>query len=98
MAAKKWLPGEREVEVALWELADAAAMKALARGDASADQQKRALDWIIRCAAMTYDESFVPGHPDVAAYRAGRISVGRQIVGLINAKIKSSSDNAEQPT
>jgi hypothetical protein len=40
---------------------DIRAVKALAAGVASDGQQRRALDWIIRCAAGTYDLSFRPG-------------------------------------
>ncbi len=94
---KFWKPGKSEFEPASWDVADAAAVKALARGDASPNQQQRALDWIIKHAAMTYDEAFVPGQPDVSDYRAGRISVGRQIVGLINVQIRGKNDNTEQP-
>lgn len=62
------------------------AVQALARGNASEDQQKRALEWIITGAAMTYQETFVPGEPDVSDYLAGRRNVGLQIVKLIHLK------------
>lgn len=59
-------------------------MQALSRGDASSDQQKRALEWVIKRAAMTYDETFVPGQADVSDFLAGRRNVGTQIVKLIH--------------
>jgi hypothetical protein len=68
---------------------DIRAVKALAAGVASDGQQKRALDWIIRCAAGTYDLSFRPG---VDGHRAtdfseGKRFVGLQLVRLVNMKM-----------
>jgi len=67
-----------------WELGDASAIQAISRGDASAEQQRRALDWIIKAAAMTYDETFVPGQADVSSFLSGRRSVGLQVVKLLH--------------
>ena len=67
-----------------YQIADVDAVKAVAAGHASPGQQKRALDWIIKAAAMTYDETFVAGEGDVTAFLAGRRNVGLQIVKLIN--------------
>lgn len=64
-----------------------ASIQALSRGEATPEQQKRALDWIINKAAMTYDEPFVPGQSDVTSYLSGRMSVGRQIIKLIKINI-----------
>jgi hypothetical protein len=69
--------------LAEWELADAAALQSVARGTASEAQQKRALDWVLTRAAMTYEETFVPGKPDMTGYLAGRRSVGLQIRKLL---------------
>lgn len=63
-----------------------AAVKAVAKGNASPGQQQLALRWIIEGAAMTYQETMVPGQPDVSNYLAGRRNVGLQIVKLINLK------------
>jgi hypothetical protein len=71
-----WMPAE-------WEPADVSAVQALNRGDASPDAQRRALKWIIERAAMTYDQSFVPGQPDVTQFIEGKRSVGNQIVKLL---------------
>ena len=60
------------------------AIKALAEGEASAGQQKMALAWIIKGAAGTYDQSFVPTEPETTAFTEGRRSVGNQIVKLVN--------------
>lgn len=80
-----------------WDVATAQAVKALARGDATNDQQRRALDWIIKDAASTYDEPFVPGNPDISDYLCGRRSVGLQIVKLLNidlARIEQAKRDA----
>jgi hypothetical protein len=62
-----------------WENSDAAAVQALYRGDATADQQRRALTWILETAAATYDMSFRPGGLDGA--RASDFAEGRRFVG-----------------
>lgn len=80
-----------------WEVSTAHAVKALARGDASPEQQRAALDWIIKEAASTYDEPFVPGQADVSDYLCGRRSVGLQVVKLINidlARIEQAKRDA----
>ncbi|QND67646.1 hypothetical protein HB777_29390 [Mesorhizobium loti] len=66
---------------------DVEAVKAVAAGNASEGQQKRAMAWIVHKAAMTHDEPFVPGQPDVTARLTGRMSVGRQILKLVNTPI-----------
>ena len=76
-----------------WDPADATALQALERGEADAEQQRRALRWIVNAAAMTYDEPFVPGKPDVSDYLAGRMSVGRQIVKLLKVSVRTLLDN-----
>jgi hypothetical protein len=64
-----------------WEPADAAAIQALVRGDATEDQQKRAINWIITVAAGYYEEHFRPDARETDYY-LGRAYVGRQIVKL----------------
>ena len=66
-----------------WKPADAYALKALAAGTASDVQQKRALDWIIRCAG-TYEPTFYPAQQDVTHFAEGSRHVGLQIVKLVN--------------
>lgn len=77
-----WKPPE-------WQNADAQAVKALARGDATPEQQRRALDWIIREACATYEFAFHPGANDRETNLAlGRQMVGQQIVKLINLDLQ----------
>jgi hypothetical protein len=91
MSAKSGMPRE-PWHPADWEPADATALQALERGEADAEQQKRALRWVVNAAAMTYDEPFVPGQPDVSDYLAGRMSVGRQIVKLLKVSVRALLD------
>ena len=72
------------------EPADAAAIQALAKGTASADQQRRALDWIVLQAARTYDLAYRPGAVEGERdtnFALGRQFVGQQIVKAIKLKI-----------
>jgi len=66
-----------------WEPADASALQALTRGEASPEQQRRALDWIVKVGAGTYNVSFMPGQADSTAFAEGRRYVGLQIVKLL---------------
>lgn len=75
-----WHPAE-------WAIEDAHALQALAGGRATPGEQKRALQWIIEKAAMTYDEPFVPSEEAVRSYLMGRMSVGRQIVKLVKVPL-----------
>jgi len=72
-----------------WEVADAGALQALARGDASAEQQRRALDWVVRVAAGTYNATFHPGQPDASAFAEGRRFVGLEVVKLLNLNLSA---------
>lgn len=77
-----WKPAE-------WAIEDAGAIQALQRGDASADQQQRALKFIVNTLAATYDGSFRPG-PDgdrVTAFAEGKRHVGLAIVKLCNLSL-----------
>ncbi len=69
---------------AQYEPADVGAIKAVGRGDATPEQQRRALDWIIRQACQTYEEQFDPDSARVTDFLLGRRSVGQQIIKLFN--------------
>lgn len=89
-----WLPPP-------WEKADASALQALQAGQATPEQQKRALDWIIRQAAGTYDLAYRPGAEDGnrdTTFALGRQFVGQQIVKLLNlalGMIQNREPNAD---
>lgn len=78
-----WHPAE-------YEDADAMAIQALSRGQASAVQQKKALDWILNRACATYDFAYRPGGQEGerdTTIALGRAFVGQQIVKLMKIKI-----------
>lgn len=75
-----WFPAEYDTQ-------DIAAVQAVATGTASAEQQRRALRWIIESCAGAYNQSFIPGQSDVTAFLEGRRSVGNQIVKLTKLKV-----------
>jgi hypothetical protein len=85
---------------AAWDVPDAAAIQALQRGDATADQQQRALKFIVNTLAGTYDGSFRPG-PDgerVTSFAEGKRHVGLQIVKLANISLSAfKKAPGEQP-
>jgi hypothetical protein len=65
--------------------ADHYALKSLQAGNASAEQQRRALKWIVEKAAGAYDQPYRPGAPDETAFACGRMFVGQQIVHQLNS-------------
>lgn len=86
MSEQKKKPVRKErppIIMPLWEVADAAALQALVRGDATPEQQQRAVNWIVYNAANTYDFAFLPGDND----RETNIALGRQFVGLQVVKL-----------
>lgn len=82
-----WLPAQ-------YDLADAGAIQALARGDAPPDAQKRALRWIIENAAGTYEQSYRPGQEGErdTAFAEGRRHVGLNIVKLLKLNLQAMRD------
>jgi len=67
-----------------WDVADAAALQALGRGDADGDQQRRALRWILVDACGVDEPSYCPGAQDDTIHHEGRRWVGIQIRKLMN--------------
>lgn len=81
-----------------WELPDAAAIQALARGTASADQQQRALKFITEVLAGIYDDSFRPGTDGarLTDYALGKRHVGLQIVKLTQLNLAAFKDKPSE--
>lgn len=77
-----------------YDLADVSAVQALARGDATPDQQQRALRWIIERAAGSYEFNYYPSDRDTA-FALGRAFVGQQLVKLTKLSV---SDLKRQST
>ena len=67
--AKPWLPAQ-------YVDSDVYAIKALAAGTATPEQQKRALDWVIKHVAGTYDLSFRPTVKEIPTLRKASASSG----------------------
>jgi len=84
-----WLPAE-------WEMADYYSLKALQAGTATAEQQKRALKWIIVNACATYDLGWHPDGAHQATFAAGRRFPGLQIVTALNTNLSKlrNTENA----
>jgi hypothetical protein len=79
--AKAWYPP-------VWETADAGALQALARGEAMPHQQQRALDFIVKTLAGTYDMSYRPESDRDTTFAEGRRFVGLQIVKFLNLNLE----------
>lgn len=67
-----------------YELADVNALRGLANGTASPDQQQRALKWIIENACATYQLSYRPSSDRDTTFAEGRRFVGLQIVKALH--------------
>src|SRR3990167_8333079 len=67
------------IAYAVPRLAEARAIHAFAKGEATAEQQKVAFNWIIKGVCRAGKEVLVPGQTDVTAYLAGRLSVSLQL-------------------
>lgn len=74
--AQPWMPAE-------YEIADVAAMQAVAYGRASEEQQKRAYAYIVHVLCGTYDVSFRPGDSS----RETDFAEGKRFVGIQCAKL-----------
>jgi hypothetical protein len=83
IAHKPWAPCP-------FELPDAYALQALERGKASADQQQRALQWIVNVACGTYDMEFREGGEEgrrESDFAGGRRFTGLQIIRLLKTNL-----------
>lgn len=69
------------------DLADVAAVQAIAAGTATPDQQRRGLKWIIEMACDTYGLGWHPDGPHAASFVAGRRFSGMQVVKAVNLNI-----------
>lgn len=77
-----------------WEVADVFAMQALVQGEATPEQQKRALDWIINPACGTYDLDYRSDQRS-HAFVSGRRFVGLEIVKLLRINTAKFRQNGE---
>ena len=75
---KPWAPAD-------YEVADAAAIQALMRGDATEEQQQRALRYVIEVVAGTYEQTYWPGGDE--GRRDSDFAEGRRFVGNTLVKL-----------
>ena len=75
-------PAKHPYEPAAWDLPDAVAIRSLAQGVASPDQQKRAITFIVNNMAGTYDLSYRPESDRDTTFAEGKRFVGLQIVKM----------------
>lgn len=80
MSTKKKVPNYFRCD---YELADATALQALERGDATEAQQQRALAWIINNAAATYEVAWEPDNERTSSFESGRRYVGIEIIKML---------------
>lgn len=78
------LPKKDPLERPDYTEADVHAVRALQRGEATPDQQIRALEWMI-LAFGTHDTSFRPGDPYLTAFAEGRRSAGTTLVWMLKS-------------
>lgn len=97
MATKKGTRADGPHIPAAYDLADASAIQALHRGEASADQQQRALRWLIEKCADTYNLHFYPSDRETA-FALGRAFAGQQIVKLVKLDLSSLRRQSNEPT
>lgn len=70
-------------------VSDVAAVQAIAMGTATPDQQINGMNWIVRTACMTYDETFHPESERASAFMQGRRFVGLKLVLMFNASVNA---------
>ena len=79
-----------------YELANISAIKGVAAGTASPEQQQRAIKWIIENACATYDLSYRPTSDRDTTFAEGRRFVGLEIVKALHldiSKLKKGEDD-----
>lgn len=73
---------------AAYSVADVSAIKAMAAGTATPEQQQRAMKWIIETNCGTYDVSYRPDSDRDTTFAEGKRFVGLQIVKLLKLDIE----------
>lgn len=86
----------RSWDSAPFALADAMALKALEAGTADADQQQRALHWIVHAGARVNRMSFDPDSPRGSDFAEGRRFLGLQILRLVTTPVEDLEREAKK--
>lgn len=79
MSTKKTIPPHFRCD---WDIPTASAIQALIRGEATFDQQRSAMNWLINQACGTYNTSFSELGDRETSFAEGRRFVGTNIVKL----------------
>ncbi len=78
--AEPWKPAD-------YEIADAAAIQAVAQGRASEDQQRRAFRFIVYVICGNYDLPYRPASARDTDFALGKMFVGQQLVKFVNLNL-----------
>ena len=81
---KEKLPKEKPYYPADYDTADIMSVKALFDGKATADQQTRAMKWIVDSLCGTFDLSYRPDSDRDTAFAEGKRFVGLQLVKALH--------------
>jgi hypothetical protein len=84
--ADPWKPAD-------YEIPDVAAVQALHRGDATDEQQRRALRYLIENLCGTYDLAYRPASPRDTDFALGKAWVGQQLVKLLHINVQALKED-----
>jgi hypothetical protein len=73
-------------------IADVLAIQALARGDADASQQQRALKWFVEGAANIYGETYDAANQHNSSFMQGRRYAGMRVVAMYKVNTGELAD------
>lgn len=91
----KNVPKRLVVAPAEYSVADVSAFQALERGEATSDQQRRVLEWLM-AATGTFDLSYRPESDRDTAFAEGKRFVGLQVRKLLVLNPRAISANQEK--
>jgi hypothetical protein len=82
------------------ELPEVAAIQAVAKGEATPDQQQLAMRVIVEKIGCAYEETYCPGQNGArdSDFYQGRRRAGTMLRSFINAKLKNFKDPDAAPT
>lgn len=72
-----------------YTVADVSAFQALNRGDATEDQQRRALKYVIETLCGTYDLAYRPASSRDTDFALGKVWVGQQLVKFLHINVSA---------
>ena len=87
---------QNSLQVGAITIRETRALKALAKGEATPEQQKLALEAIIFKFSGFGDVPFVPGAPDESAFMSGRQFVGNRINRHLRQTVAALHPNEEE--